>query len=164
MNNEISIEQISENNFDDFLFLVDKLAEFEQLNPPDAAAKERLKTHGLSPLPEYEAYIARTEGKPVAYAIYFFNYSSFLALPTLYLEDIFVLENYRRQGIGSRLFEFCVSKAIEHGCGRIEFCVLTWNEAAIKFYEKNNAKRLDWYFYRLNINRPKHFESGDGVQ
>ena len=158
MNTEISIERISEENFDDFLYLVDKLAEYEKLPPPDPGARARLKEHGLAASPMYEAYIAKLNGKAVAYTIYFFNYSSFLALPTLYLEDIFVLEEHRKQGIGTRIFEFCVAAAKEHGCGRIEFCVLTWNEPAIKFYERNHAERLDWHFYRLDESRLGRFE------
>jgi GNAT superfamily N-acetyltransferase len=150
MNDDFVIERVNEQNFNEFLSLIEKLAEYEKLTPPDEGARARLKEHGLSDSPKYEAFIARTNGNAVAYLIYFFNYSSFLALPTLYIEDIFVLKEQRRQGIGSRVFEFCVSQAREHGCGRIEFCVLTWNEPAISFYEKNNAERLDWYFYRLD--------------
>jgi GNAT superfamily N-acetyltransferase len=77
------------------------------------------------------------------------TYSSFLALPTLYIEDLFVLEKYRRMGFGQQLFNLCVRQAKEHGCSRMEWNVLTWNKPAIRFYEKNKAKRLDWYFYRM---------------
>ncbi|UCH90253.1 MAG: GNAT family N-acetyltransferase [Thermoplasmata archaeon] len=150
MTEDLVIERISESNFDDFIFLVNKLAEYEKLEPPEESAVERLKADGLSAEPRYEAYVGKLGGKSIGYIIYFFNYSSFLALPTLYLEDIFVLQEYRRRGFGTRMFQFTVEQARERGCGRIEFCVLTWNEPAIKFYEKNNTKRLDWYFYRMD--------------
>jgi GNAT superfamily N-acetyltransferase len=67
----------------------------------------------------------------------------------LFLEDIYVLEEYRRQGIGGKLFDFCKSKAKENGCGRMEFTVLEWNKSAQKFYEEKKAQRLKWFFYRL---------------
>ena len=150
MCNELVIEHIDSNNFDDFLSLIDKLAEFEKLTPPDAEAKVRLREDGLSKDPKYEAYIGKLDGKAVGYIIFFMTYSSFLALPTFYLEDIFVCEEHRKSGIGQKLFEYCVRIAKERNCGRIEFCVLSWNEPAILFYVKNNAENLDWKFYRLD--------------
>jgi GNAT superfamily N-acetyltransferase len=150
MTDELTIEKVTGDNFDDFIFLIKKLAEYEKLVIPDDKAVEQLKKDGSGDNPCYQAFLGKLGDNYVAYIIYFFNYSSFLALPTLYLEDIFVLEEYRRKGIGTRLFQFCKEQAKEKGCGRIEFCVLTWNEPAIKFYEKNNANRLDWYFYRMN--------------
>lgn len=150
MTEELSIVPIDSINFKDFIFLIEKLAEYEKLSPPDSEAKVRLKRDGLGPEPKYEAYLANLNGSPVGYLIFFTTYSSFLALPTLYIEDIFVLKKHRRRGIGQQLFEFCVNVAKGRGYGRIEFCVLTWNEPAIKFYEKNSAERLGWYFYRLD--------------
>jgi GNAT superfamily N-acetyltransferase len=150
MDAELSIDRVTEQNFDDFLFLINKLAEYEKLTPPDVAAIARLRNDGLSEQPKYEAYLAILDGKAIGYLIFFMTYSSFLALPTLYIEDIFVLETHRRTGIGEKLFEFCKELAQQHGCGRIEFCVLTWNEPAIQFYEKHGAVRLGWYFYRLD--------------
>jgi GNAT superfamily N-acetyltransferase len=148
MSSNIIIKPISNVNFDDFLFLVNKLAEYEKLEPPDGAAKERLRNDGLGVGNKYEAYLAFIDDKPVGYLIYFFTYSSFLALPTLYIEDIFILFEHRRAGIGQQLFDLCIRTAKDRGCGRMEWCVLTWNQPAIKFYEKNKAQRLDWYFYR----------------
>ena len=143
------IKRVSEGTFNEFLDLIDKLAEFEKLVPPDEAARSRLRADCLSKEPKYEAYVGIIGEKCVAYMIFVFTYSSFLALPTLFLEDIFVLEEYRRQGIGEKMFDYCVKMAKRKGCGRVEFIVLKWNEAAQKFYEKKKAKRLDWYFYRL---------------
>lgn len=87
----------------------------------------------------------------VGYALYYYSYSSFLARPTLYLEDIFVMESHRKRGIGRGLFLRCVGEARRTGCSRMEWAVLTWNQKAIEFYEKLGAKRLnDWYYYRLS--------------
>ena len=148
--NALSIQKVTAETFDDFLGLIDKLAEYEKLTPPDDAARGRLRVHSLSEAPLYEAYIGQIKGKAVAYVICLSTYSSFLALPTLYLEDLFVLEPYRHCGVGKKMFEHCKKLAKSRGCGRIEFTVLTWNKSAQQFYAKNKAKRLkDWYFYRL---------------
>jgi GNAT superfamily N-acetyltransferase len=149
MKDALIIEKISKENFNDFVFLLEKLATYEKFESPDEQAKKRLKRDGLSKNPKYEAYLGYVRGKAVGYIVFFINYSSFLALPTLYLEDIFVLEEHRKKGYGRKLFEFCVKIAQERNCGRMEWCVLTWNDTAIKFYEKIGGTRLDWYFYRL---------------
>jgi GNAT superfamily N-acetyltransferase len=147
--NLVIIEKINTETFDDFLGLIDNLAEYENLSPPDEEAKRRLRRDCLSDKPKYEAFVGKVGNKPVSYIIYFFTYSSFLALPTLFLEDIFVLKNCRRQGIGQKMFDFLKEIAKSEGCGRIEFTVLKWNKSAQEFYEKNRAKRLEWFLYRL---------------
>ena len=78
------------------------------------------------------------------------TYSRFLARPTLFLEDIFVLSEFRKKGLGQKMFDFCVKLARKRECGRIELSVLDWNKPAIKFYEKNKLQCLNWKFYRLN--------------
>ncbi len=100
--NLVVIEKVTAETFDDFLGLISKLAEYEKLAPPDEEAKNRLRRDCLSDKPKYRAFIGKVGGKPVSYVIYFFTYSSFLALPTLFLEDIFVLEEYRRHGVGQK--------------------------------------------------------------
>ena len=148
--NSVIITKVETSNFDDFINLIIKLAEYEKLAPPDTNAKSRLQEDCLSDKPKYSAYIATVEGKPAAYIIYFFTYSSFLALPTLFLEDIFVLDEYRKLGVGKRLFDFIKQTAKQAGCGRIEFTVLKWNKLAQDFYAQNKAKCLDdWHFYRV---------------
>ena len=147
--NSLVIQQVDEEIFDDFLGLIEKLAEYEKLAPPNEEARRRLRNDCLSDKPKYEAFIGKIGNKCVSYIIYFFTYSSFLALPTLYLEDIFVLEKYRRKGIGQRMFDHLKEIATLEGCGRIEFTVLKWNKSAQEFYEKNKAKPLEWLSYRL---------------
>ncbi|MCE5295746.1 MAG: GNAT family N-acetyltransferase [Euryarchaeota archaeon] len=141
---------MNEYNFDDFFRLITELARFEHLDPPDEEGKERLKKHGLAEKPFYDAYITRMNGRPVGYLIYFFSYSSFKAKPTLYLEDIFVLDDVRGRGLGKMMFLFCVKKAKEAGCGRMEWSALNWNKGAIGFYERMGAKALsEWTYFRL---------------
>jgi GNAT superfamily N-acetyltransferase len=143
------ISKVNAETFDDFLGLINKLAQYEKLSPPNQAAQERLYANCLSDKPKYQAFIGKIKGTPVAYVIYFFTYSSFLALPSLYLEDIFVVEEFRKQGVGQKMFDYCKGIAKQEGCGRIEFTVLDWNKSAQEFYQKNKAKRMDWGFYRL---------------
>jgi GNAT superfamily N-acetyltransferase len=147
--NRLLIEKVSIKNFNELIALVVELAKYEELAPPDEDAQRRLREDCLSKTPKYEAYLGRIGKKYVAYVVYFYAYSTFLALPTLFLEDIFVLEEHRRQEVGQKMFDFCRKKAKREGCGRIEFTVLDWNKPAQMFYEKNKATRMNWYFYRL---------------
>lgn len=129
---------------------MEELAKFEGLNPPSPAARRRL-TDDVLRRRRVRLFVAVDGKTPVGYALYFYNYSSFLAKPSLYLEDIFVSPKYRKRGVGFSLFRKCVDEAMERGCGRMEWAVLTWNKKAIKFYERLGAKRLaDWHVYRLD--------------
>jgi GNAT superfamily N-acetyltransferase len=131
--------------------LVVALAEFERLPPPDAAALDRLLGDAFGPRARVEIFLAETAGQVVGYAFVFETYSTFLALPTLYLEDLFVLPEFRGQRAGYALFQHCVREAERRGCGRMEWVVLDWNTYAIAFYERLGAQYLhDWRLYRLD--------------
>lgn len=131
--------------------LVIGLAKFEHLKPPDPGARERL-VRDIFDKKLVNVFIATVGREVVGYALYFFTYSSFLARPSLYLEDIFVSENLRREGVGRALFMKCLAEAGRHGCGRMEWAVLTWNRKAIGFYQRLGAEVLDdQRIYRLNI-------------
>lgn len=133
-----------------FVRLLVSLAEFEKLEPPSPAAQRRI-LKDVFERKRVNLFVATRAGAPVGYALYFYTYSSFLARPTLYLEDIFVLEEFRGLGVGKSLFLRCVKEAIKHGCGRMEWSVLTWNSRAIRFYRKLGARRLtEWSVFRLN--------------
>ncbi len=134
----------------DLLKLIVALANFEHLSRPSRSAKSRL-AKDIMEGKKARVLLAFLHDKPVGYALYFFTYSSFLARPTLYLEDIFVLEPYRRKGVGNALFSKCASEAIRNHCGRMEWAVLTWNKNAIRFYRKKGARKLgEWDYYRLD--------------
>jgi GNAT superfamily N-acetyltransferase len=135
-----------------YLSLVRALAKFENLKPPSHSAARRLVRDTFSEKNrKLNLLLAFSDGKPIAYALYFFTYSSFLARPTLYLEDLFVLEEFRRMGVGKKIFLRLVKEAKRLGCGRMEWAVLSWNKKAITFYENIGAKRLNnWYLYRLD--------------
>jgi GNAT superfamily N-acetyltransferase len=132
------------------LTLVDALAAYEKLDPPDAPAKERLIRDMTSERPRFDAYLAELNGHAVGYAFVFETYSSFLALPTLYLEDLFILPDYRKRKVGYALFSAMVTEAYDRGCGRMEWTVLDWNQLAIDFYKKLGATYMkEWHLYRL---------------
>lgn len=129
--------------------LVVSLARFEHLRPPTSSSKKRLVTD-IFDRKRLGLFVAVEGTTLVGYALYFFAYSSFLARPTLYLEDVFVDESRRGRGVGGLLLARCASKAVREGCGRMEWSVLTWNAKAVGFYEDLGAKRMDdWITYRL---------------
>ncbi|MFA4876382.1 MAG: GNAT family N-acetyltransferase [Methanoregula sp.] len=146
---EFKIERVTEKTFQDFLYLLGQLALYEHLDPPDESARLRLWADLLQDRPNIEGYLGMLGNEPAGFVTFCFTYSTFLARPTLYLEDIFVPGQYRKQGIGTRLFNFCRSEARARGCGRMDWMVLTWNKPSIEFYEKTGATRLGWYTYRL---------------
>jgi GNAT superfamily N-acetyltransferase len=146
----LAIKKLSKEDFEAFFSLIVALADYEHLAPPDLDAKARLKRDAFSDHPKFEAFLAFLNGEPVGYAIIFETYSSFLAKPTLYLEDLFVLPSARKQKVGFGLFKFLIALAVERGCGRMEWQVLNWNQLAIDFYEKLGAThQKDWLPYRL---------------
>src|SRR3954451_20942534 len=116
--------------------LIDALADYEKLNRPSPEARARLARDLFGPKPRIDCFLAFMDGYPVGYAIVLETYSSFLALPTLYLEDLFVLEEYRKRRVGRALFETALEEAKLRGCGRMEWTVLDWNQLAIDFYRK----------------------------
>ncbi len=150
MSNSIEIVRAAREDADTLLSLIDALADFEKLQKPTGEARARLVEHGFGDKPKFETWLGKMEGKAIAYALTFETYSSFLALPTLYLEDLFVLPEYRKKKAGYALFTHLVGEAQRRGCGRMEWAVLDWNVHAIQFYEKLGAHYLhDWKVYRL---------------
>ena len=139
--------------------LIVALAEFEKLAPPDAGARKRLMKDGFGAQPKFEPWLAfwDREKEPIGYMILVKLYSSFEARPTLYLEDLFVLPEYRGRGIGKAMMRRCIELAWKRGCGRMEWTCLDWNVKAQKFYDKLGARKLkEWYLYRLNRDRMKY--------
>jgi GNAT superfamily N-acetyltransferase len=135
----------------DTLFrLIDALAAYEHLVPPTAEAKVRLVRDMFSAKPRIEPYLCEIGGVAAGYALVLETYSSFLALPTLYLEDIFVLPEFRNHKAGAALFLAMAKEAHERGCGRMEWTVLDWNSLAIQFYKRFDAAHMkEWQLFRL---------------
>jgi len=146
----LTIRRVRPDDGPALLSLILALAAYEKLDPPDAAAQQRLIRDLGGTHPRYEAYLAELDGRPVGYTFIFETYSSFLALPTLYLEDFFVLPEERGKKVGLALFRAMVREAHRRGCGRMEWAVLDWNQLAIDFYDRAGARQLkEWKYYRL---------------
>ena len=152
----VHIRRATQNDAPQLLELIDALAAYEKLDPPDAKARERLINDMRGDHPRFEAYLAETDGVAIGYAFVFETYSSFLAQATLYLEDIFVLPSYRQQKVGYMLFKEMVAEAYRRGCGRMEWAVLDWNRLAIDFYQRIGARHMkEWHLYRLTRDEMK---------
>ena len=150
----ITIRPAAAADADILLELIDALADYEKLDRPDADARARLRRDGFGAQPLFRAYLGEIDGRPVAYAITYRTYSSFLARPTLFLEDLFVLPEARGRGLGGAILRHLVEEAVRDDCGRMEWVVLHWNQLAIDFYERLGAERLsDWHTYRLTRKR-----------
>jgi GNAT superfamily N-acetyltransferase len=138
------------------LDLIDALADYEKLDRPTDAARERLVADLFGPTPRIECYLGFVGDCAAGYAIVVETYSSFLALPTLYLEDLFVLPQHRGKRLGYALFERCRDEAVQRGCGRMEWTVLNWNRLAIEFYERIGGRKMDeWHLYRIDLTSPE---------
>jgi len=126
------------------------LAEYEKLSDQVVSTEAGITETLFGPRPAAESLIAEVDGVPAGFAIFFSNYSTFLARPGIYLEDLFVLPDFRRQGVGRALFGHVARLAVERRCGRFEWSVLDWNEPAIAFYRSLGAVPLaDWTVFRL---------------
>ena len=149
-NEKITIRKAKKQDGETICTLINSLADYEKKKGLDNEAKERFKKHAFEPSPIFETYLADYEGKTVAYAITLYMYSTFTAKPILYLEDIFVLSEYRSLGIGKALFEYCMKLALEKDCWGFKWSVLHWNTPAIDFYKKYGAKQVDeWLTFSL---------------
>lgn len=126
------------------------LADYEKLAHEVVATEDALRRTLFGSPPAAHVVIAEVGGQPAGFALYFFNYSTFLAQPGLYLEDLFVKPAFRGHGTGKALLLHLARLANARGCGRMEWSVLDWNEPAIKFYESIGARRMrEWQICRL---------------
>ena len=142
---------VSKDNFDAFFSLIEELADFEHLSKPSSEAKQRLFVDCTEHNSRIEAYLIYSGKKTIGYTIIFYSYSSFLAKPSLYLEDIYVQPEFRSKGIGSFIMKFLAKKALNSGCGRMEWVVLDWNTSAQVFYKNLGAIHMkEWFPYRMD--------------
>jgi len=130
--------------------LIRGLAVYEKLESQVTMTEEKLTDSLFGERRYAETLIAEDDGAPVGFALFFHNFSTFLAQPGIYLEDLFVLPEHRGRGIGKTLLADLARIAVERGCGRLEWAVLDWNRDAIGFYERLGAKpNSEWTVYRL---------------
>jgi GNAT superfamily N-acetyltransferase len=132
------------------LRLIQGLAVYEQLAHEVTATEAGLRDTLFGPRPAADVVIAYAGDTPAGFALFFPNYSTFLGKPGLYLEDLFVLPEWRGRGLGLALMKHLARTAVERGCGRFEWSVLDWNAPAIGFYEGLGAKLMDgWSIVRV---------------
>lgn len=132
------------------LQFIRELADYEKLSHQVVASEATLRDSLFGSRPYAECMIAEREGKPVGFALFFHNFSTFLGRPGLYLEDLYVQPGERGHGVGKALLAYLARLAVERGCGRMEWAVLDWNEPAIRFYQSIGARMLDdWRINRL---------------
>ncbi|SFH95175.1 GNAT family N-acetyltransferase [Halpernia frigidisoli] len=147
---EFIIRKATENDAELIFNLIKKLAIYEKMENDVITTAEQLKEN-IFKNNFAEVVIAEENSKPVGFALYFFNFSTFLGKPGLYLEDLYVEENHRGKGYGKKLLLHLAKIAKEKNCGRMEWSVLNWNEPAINFYESLGAKGMkEWTVYRLD--------------
>lgn len=134
---------------------IKELAEFEKLSHAVVATEDVLLESLFGGSPSAHVLIAELDGEPVGFAVYFYNFSTFVGRRGLYIEDIYVRPGQRGSGVGTVLLKRCAGVAIENGCGRMECAVLEWNPAR-KFYEGMGAASLDdWIIYRFTSEQMK---------
>jgi len=130
--------------------LVRELADYEQMLADARATPEDFARELSRPSPVAHVLLAEKGGELAGLALYFFNFSTFVGRAGLYLEDLYVRTAFRRQGVGLALLAELARVALAHGCGRMEWAVLDWNQPAIDFYERLGARPLDdWRVFRL---------------
>jgi GNAT superfamily N-acetyltransferase len=132
------------------LAFIRDLAAYEKLSHEVSADEAQLTRTLFADPPVAYSVLVFVDGQPAGFALYFFNYSTFLARPGLYLEDLFVKPEFRGRGAGKALLLHLAKLANARGCGRMEWSVLDWNQPAIEFYERLGARRMrEWQICRL---------------
>jgi GNAT superfamily N-acetyltransferase len=144
--------------------LIRGLARYEKLEQEVVMTEEKLTDSLFGDHRYAETLLAEENGEAIGFALFFHNYSTFLAQPGIYLEDLFVLPEKRGGGVGRALLERLAQLAVERGCGRLEWAVLDWNVDAITFYERLGARpNAEWTIYRLT-GKPLHALAAPGAR
>ena len=147
----IRIAPATENDVPLILSLIRELAEYERLTHEVSATEADLHAALFGSNRVAHAVIAYAGEEPAGFALYFFSFSTFLARPGLYLEDLYVRPEWRRRGLGRTLLAHLARIAIDRGCGRMEWSVLDWNEQALRVYRSVGARAMDeWTVQRLS--------------
>jgi GNAT superfamily N-acetyltransferase len=146
----VSIRAATREDVPVILELIRGLAEYEKLAHECVATETAITESLFGARPQAEVIITVADGMPAGFALFFSSYSTFLARPGIYLEDLFVKPAFRGRGIGKKLLAHLAGIAVERKCGRLEWSVLDWNKDAIRFYESLGAQAMDeWTVYRV---------------
>jgi len=150
MSTEINIRLATPEDMPTILTFIQGLAEYEKLADQVVATEDKLKQTLFGDKRYAEVVIAEYNQQAAGFALFFHNYSTFLAKPGIYLEDLFVLPDFRGKGLGKVLLSYLAKLAVERDCGRLEWSVLDWNQPAIDFYQAQGATMLhDWRINRV---------------
>ncbi len=150
---ELIIRQANQEDAELILDFIKSLAEYEKLSDEVSATPELIRKTMFTDKKYAECIIAFYNQIPAAFAVYYFNYSTFKAKPGLYLEDLFVQPEFRNRGIGKKMLSLLAKIAFDNDCARFEWSVLDWNVLAIEFYESLGAFPLsDWTTFRMSVN------------
>ena len=148
--NDFSIRKADRGDVSLVLDFIKKLAEYERLSHEVVATEQELEKYLFGEEKVAEVVIGYHKETPVGFALYFYNFSTFLGKPGIYLEDLFVLEEQRGKGFGKAMLAYLAKLAIEKDCGRLEWAVLDWNEPSIEFYKSLGARLMnEWIVNRL---------------
>lgn len=150
---EITVRAATPADQEIFLEMLCEFARYEQIEPPDEAGQQRLIADGFGERRRFEVLMAEVGAGAAGYAIIYEIYSSFLARPKLYIEDLYVRPEFRGCGIGKALFEACALESERRGFDRMQWYVEDWNESAVNFYQQMGAHRLNWQTWQLDCGR-----------
>lgn len=149
-NAAVLLRPATETDVPAILALIEALADYERLRDACVATEDRLRATLFGPRPGAEVILADVDGQVVGFALFCSNYSTFLAQPGIWLEDLFVRPEFRGRGIGRALLAQLARLAVARDCGRVEWAVLDWNEPSIGFYESLGARGMtEWTTFRL---------------
>jgi GNAT superfamily N-acetyltransferase len=150
IDNSVTLRSATPRDASALFGLIQALAHYEKLSHTVTGSAKELQDHLFGERRYAEAIVAEIDEQIVGFALFFYNYSTFLTKPGIYLEDLFVLPEYRRFGLGTALLIHLAQRALAEGCGRLEWSVLDWNASAIAFYERMGATVLpDWRICRV---------------
>jgi len=161
---QFRIETATERDVALILKFIKGLAEYERLEHEVVATEGGLRATLFGARPGAEVLIGYAGSEAAGFALFFHNYSTFLGRLGIYIEDIFVLPEWRGRGLGQQLLIRIAGLAVERGCGRLEWSVLDWNEPAIRFYRRHGARAMDgWTVYRVSGEALKELASEDSA-
>ncbi len=146
----LSIRDAAPGDLDTIVRFVRELAAYERLESEVVATSGQFAEALFGPSPKVFALILEVDGQPAGFAVWFYNFSTFLGRHGIYVEDIYVRKEHRGKGLGRGVFEYLARKAVAEGCGRLEWWVLDWNEPAIRFYRAIGAEPMEeWTVQRV---------------
>jgi len=158
----VRIEPATARDVPVILRLIRGLAEYERMSLEVTATEDDLRESLFGERPAAEVLLACTDSEAIGFAVFFQTYSTFLGRPGLYLEDLFVVPERRRQGCGRQLLARVAAIALERGCGRLEWSVLDWNQPALGFYRSLGARAMDeWTVHRVTGDALARLAAGD---